>query len=391
MGIRFTSNIDLYTNLPLDSRFVVNSLSSVDSARSYEGMLVYSKEDQSIYYLKGEGWTKVGAEVENEILDLGEYETIDSVSTDLLTIDPSYRLITFSVGEATGLVVSYTDGTKTKQVMYYSSDVFTRTITNTGSSYSFTGWTSITVKLPLAISFNPFSTYSSVYDLETILEWFECDTLEELQTRAENASIIALKYNKSRIPVTDITITDTTIQIIAVGGVTQYQIDMNLDGTIISGNSNIQVTKGTLIPNLETFYLKINGTDVSSYNGTSEVIADLVITAENIPVSSSDPTTISDLMAQIEGAAIIEVASLPETGSSNSLYILTTDETLWRWNGEAYVQLTLGTSTVSSHINDSEIHVTSAEKETWNNKLDSVMLDSKIDETDTLVLQCGLN
>ena len=81
---------------------------------------------------------------------------------------------------------------------------------------------------------------------------------------------------------------------------------------------------------------------------------------------------------------IVEVTELPETGESGKIYLLidgdNTDQ--YRWSGSQFVRidhdgLVIGTTTGTAldgkigtdHINNSGIHVTTSDKENWNNKL----------------------
>lgn len=68
MGIPLGSNFDVQTGLPLDSRAQVLTLvarDAIPSLRRWEGMIVYVKEDQTSYSLKGgltnDLWEPVGS------------------------------------------------------------------------------------------------------------------------------------------------------------------------------------------------------------------------------------------------------------------------------------------------------------------------------------------
>lgn len=94
---------------------------------------------------------------------------------------------------------------------------------------------------------------------------------------------------------------------------------------------------------------------------------------------------------------IVEVNQLPETGESGKIYLLIEGEqtTQYRWSGTRFVRidhdgLVIGTATGTAldgkigtdHINNSDIHVTTTDKETWNNKIDESALESYALKTD---------
>ena len=94
---------------------------------------------------------------------------------------------------------------------------------------------------------------------------------------------------------------------------------------------------------------------------------------------------------------IVEVNQLPEAGESGKIYLLIEGEqtTQYRWSGTRFVRidhdgLVIGTVTGTAldgkigtdHINNSDIHVTITDKETWNNKLDSEDLEPYALKTD---------
>lgn len=94
---------------------------------------------------------------------------------------------------------------------------------------------------------------------------------------------------------------------------------------------------------------------------------------------------------------IVEVNQLPETGESGKIYLLIEGEqtTQYRWSGTQFVRidhdgLVIGTATGTAldgkigtdHINNSDIHVTTTDKETWNNKIDESALEPYTLKTD---------
>ena len=94
---------------------------------------------------------------------------------------------------------------------------------------------------------------------------------------------------------------------------------------------------------------------------------------------------------------IVEVNQLPETGESGKIYLLIEGDqtTQYRWSGTHFVRidhdgLVIGTVTGTAldgkigtdHINNSDIHVTITDKETWNNKIDESALEPYVLKTD---------
>ena len=105
-----------------------------------------------------------------------------------------------------------------------------------------------------------YSVSDRIYSQTTILGWFDCETVAELKEKAMNTALLNMNYLNSgdkyvRIPVhlfefknNDSQIHFETIGITVFGDeAVKYDIVANLDGTIISGNSNVQITKEPLI------------------------------------------------------------------------------------------------------------------------------------------------
>lgn len=74
-GIEIPNNFDLNSPLPLDSRYLADTLvdrDAIPSVARHEGMQVYVGEDQTLYILKGgvdnTDWTESGMIVMNRLM-----------------------------------------------------------------------------------------------------------------------------------------------------------------------------------------------------------------------------------------------------------------------------------------------------------------------------------
>ena len=76
----------------------------------------------------------------------------------------------------------------------------------------------------------------------------------------------------------------------------KYQILINLDGTIISGNSNIERTLLPIGSKNEQLTLNLNNSPVFTYDGTTAQTGNLTINAETVPMSESDTTTLKQTL-----------------------------------------------------------------------------------------------
>ena len=152
--------------------------------------------------------------------------------------------------------------------------------------------------------------------------------------------------------------------------------------------SNIPLEGGKIPSN----YLPTNtvqtGTDGKI---SSEVLPTNVVTLGDDGLISSNqlPGFVDD---------VVEVENLPESGEAGKLYIVTSGENVnkqYRWSGSQFVELTSGNivigevtgtaydggkgknleSSLNNHVADANVHVTTSEKELWNNKLDSAALN----------------
>ena len=166
-----------------------------------------------------------------------------------------------------------------------------------------------------------------VYDQETILGWFGVESVSELKEKISGDYLPVLKYGitLSTIPhfykmTVEYMAFETANQIKLVFSgldtsndkVSRYEMIINLDGTIVESNSNVKLTiteiaaaasesggsgsgdSGSAAAANENLTLKINGSEVFSYDGTQEVSTDYTLNATTIPMSSSDSTTVSE-------------------------------------------------------------------------------------------------
>ena len=144
-------------------------------------------------------------------------------------------------------------------------------------------------KLPYESIVSVAYMYSDkIYSEKSILGWFDCDTVEELKEKARQTVLFNMNYLNSadkfvRIPVQYIEFKNNDNQIhLSTIGLTifgeepvKYSITANLDGTIITGNSNVEVLKESLVPEIINTPYEINLTNLLSAedsNAISEAI-----------------------------------------------------------------------------------------------------------------------
>lgn len=144
-------------------------------------------------------------------------------------------------------------------------------------------------KLPYESVPSIIYTYSDkIYSEKSILGWFDCDTVEELKEKAKQTVLFNMNYLNSgdkfvRIPVQYIEFKNNDNQIhLSTIGLTifgeepvKYSITANLDGTIITGNSNVEIIKENLIPEMIDTPYEINLTNLlnaEDSNAISEAI-----------------------------------------------------------------------------------------------------------------------
>lgn len=165
-------------------------------------------------------------------------------------------------------------------------------------------------------------------------------------------------------------------------------VDVLEDKVEVVQESNIPLEGGKIPSN----YLPTNtvqtGTDGKI---SSEVLPTNVVTlGEDGLISSNQlPGFVDD---------VIEVETLPDSGETGKIYVVTSGENVnkqYRWSGSQFIELTSGNivigevtgtaydggkgknleSSLNNHVVDTNVHVTTSEKELWNNKLDSTALN----------------
>lgn len=164
-------------------------------------------------------------------------------------------------------------------------------------------------------------------------------------------------------------------------------VDLGIPGTDtnttyklkIGSTTNGDSVNGVDLGTLENKAAASGGTDLSLVT-TGEKYAwnNKASLDENGKVPSSQlPSYVDDVL---EYATL---SAFPATGESGKIYVDLSTNRTYRWGGTQYTpikgDLVIGSTTgtaadggvVNTHINDNTIHVTSTEKQTWNNKVDN--------------------
>ena len=123
-----------------------------------------------------------------------------------------------------------------------------------------------------------------------------------------------------------------------------------------------------------------NVTNDAQVKRTEMGVANGVATLDNggkVP-SSQLPSYVDDVL-EYDSKSVF-----PATGEGGKIYIDTSNNTSWRWTGSTYAQtkgdLVIGTTTgsaadggvVNSHVNNTTVHITANERNTWNAKQDAI-------------------
>lgn len=173
------------------------------------------------------------------------------------------------------------------------------------------------VNFPIRTSGGSDGPEDRIYTQEEILEWFGVTDIAALKTQIANKGIQYIKYGISlmgnpyyyKMPVQYAAFESATqIKLVFVGlntrddAPSKYEIIINLDGTIIEGNSNIKVT----ITSIES-----GDIDLSEY-ATKEELNDYALKSE-LP-------DVSDFVTKEEVPSVFETKGLTEleTGESNA-------------------------------------------------------------------------
>lgn len=227
----------------------------------------------------------------------------------------------------------------TKQLEIGSSKVHTNI--NTDSDVTIetsTGKKTIatTDELVNAVNIPIRSLKDKVYTQYEIFDWFGVTSVPELKQKIARGSQMYLRYGISlsgnpmyyKMPIEYTAFESANqIKLVLVGLNTRddvtskYEILINLDGTIIEGNSNVKLTLLSLEPDLSQYALKseipdiskediptelpspglltmtYNGDVVVTYNGAESQIGNLVVNAETVPMSADNEQTIAEVLS----------------------------------------------------------------------------------------------
>ena len=194
-----------------------------------------------------------------------------------------------------------------------------------------------------------------------VLQLNNHDSLSGVSTAGEGANIAML----SKWDVMDFGSTKYPMNLNALNG----EVKIN-DEKVIATVDQVEVVKAEIPTDVVTH------DELTIVDNKIPSVANWALTnnEETIPASKL-PSFVDD---------IVEVTELPQTGESGKIYLLidgdNTDQ--YRWSGSQFVRidhdgLIIGTATGTAldgkigtdHINNSDIHVTASDKETWNNKL----------------------
>ena len=149
------------------------------------------------------------------------------------------------------------------------------------------------------------SLRDKVYTQEEIFDWFGVTSIPELKQKIVRGSQMYLRYGISlsgnpmyyKMPIEYTAFESANqIKLVCVGLNTRdditskYEIIINLDGTIIEGNSNVKLTLLSLEPDLSQYALKSDIPNMSGYATTTE-LGNKVDKLEGKQLSTEDYTT----------------------------------------------------------------------------------------------------
>jgi hypothetical protein len=107
------------------------------------------------------------------------------------------------------------------------------------------------------------------------------------------------------------------------GTATKLATARTINGVAFDGTANITIADSTKIP----------ATEKGAANGVASLGSDGKVPAAQLPSYVDD---------------VVEAATLPTTGETGKIYIKTGDNTVWRWTGSTYVEISVGTGTADS-------------------------------------------
>lgn len=202
------------------------------------------------------------------------------------------------------------------------------------------------------------SLKDKVYTQSEIFDWFGVTSIPELKQKIARGSQMYLRYGISlsgnpmyyKMPIEYTAFESANqIKLVCVGLNTRddvtskYEILINLDGTIIEGNSNVKLTLLSLEPDLSQYALKseipdiskediptelpspglltmtYNGDVVVTYNGAESQIGNLVVNAETVPMSADNEQTVAEVLSnKVDNTTLDNYAlksELPDTSN----------------------------------------------------------------------------
>ena len=163
----------------------------------------------------------------------------------------------------------------------------------------------------LFIQFPLRSLQDKVYTQEEILQWFNVADIPTLKQKIVRNTPMFIKYGISlsynphyyKMVAEYVAFESANqIKLVFTGLDTsndepvKYQILINLDGTVISGNSNVELTLLPLGSQNEQLTLNLNNSPVFTYDGATAQTGNLTINAETVPMSESNTTTIKQTL-----------------------------------------------------------------------------------------------
>ena len=286
--------------------------------------------------------------------------------------------------------------------------------------------------MPNVIRFPLRTLQDKVYTQEEILEWFGVTEVSELKQKIVRNGLHYLQYGISlsgnpmyyKMPVEYVAFESANQIKLAFTGLdthndapAKYEILMNLDGTVIEGNSNVKLTITSLSTQPEEIQDQIQSNIVQELGqDTTKVISQKVVT-DNI---SKINAAISEMIPLSQKGSVNGVASLdengkvpstqlpgfvddvleydnfeafPETGETGKIYVTKDTNLEYRWSGTQYTQISksigIGETSSTAYAGDKGKQVTDRVAEVYSansviNGLSDITFDSDDIEAQTL-------
>lgn len=286
--------------------------------------------------------------------------------------------------------------------------------------------------MPNVIRFPLRTLQDKVYTQEEILEWFEATEISELKQKIVRGGIYYLQYGISlsgnpmyyKMPVEYVAFESANQIKLVFNGLntrddvpSKYEILMNLDGTVIEGNSNVKLIITSLSTQPEEIQDQIQSNIVQELGqDTTKVISQKVVT-DNI---SKINAAISEMIPLSQKGSVNGVASLdengkvpstqlpgfvddvleydnfeafPETGETGKIYVTKDTNLEYRWSGTQYTQISksvgIGETSSTAYAGNKGKQVTDRVAEVYSansviNGLSDITFDSDNTEAQTL-------